>query len=74
MYKNFKPKMKPMIENLKNELYQLENKQAKRTNICAKISAKLKGEKGSKTFFRVLESQNMQIQTEFKIKIFKGHS
>ena len=26
---NFEPKIKPMIENLQNELYQLENKQAK---------------------------------------------
>ena len=24
---NFEPKTKPMIENLRNELYQLENKQ-----------------------------------------------
>ena len=27
--KKFGPKIKPMIENLQNELYQLENKQAK---------------------------------------------
>ena len=29
---NFEPKTKPMIENLQNELYQLENKQAKYAN------------------------------------------
>ena len=26
---NFKPKLKPMFKNLQNELYQLQNKQAK---------------------------------------------
>ena len=35
---NFEPKTKPMIENLQNELYQLENKQAK----CAKLRANIR--------------------------------
>ena len=52
---NFKPKIKPMIENLQNELYQLENKQAIGAKLCAK------GEKDSKTFIRVLERENMII-------------
>ena len=60
---NFEPKIKPLIENLQNELYQLENKQAKGANVCANITQELEGEKGSKTFFRVLERQNMQIKT-----------
>ena len=34
---NFKPEIKPMIENLQDELYQLENKQEKSTILGAKI-------------------------------------
>ena len=58
---NFKPKIKPMIENLQNKLYQLENKQAIGANLCANIRKVLEGEKDSKTFIRVLERQNMII-------------
>ena len=54
---NLEPKIKPMIEHLQNELYQLENK-LKVINFLLT----LEGKKGSKTFFRVLERQNMQIQ------------
>ena len=35
--KNFKPEIKPMVENWQDELYQLENKQAKGTKLCAYI-------------------------------------
>ena len=59
---NFEPKIKPMIVNLQNELYQLKNKQEKGAKLCANIRSKLEGEKGSKTFFRVRERQNMQMQ------------
>ena len=34
---NFKPEMKPMIENLQDELYQLENKQAKGAKLGVNI-------------------------------------
>ena len=34
---NFEPKIKPMIENLQNELYQLENKQAKDAKLRTSI-------------------------------------
>ena len=34
---NFKPEIKPKIENLKDEHYQLENKQAKCTKLRANI-------------------------------------
>ena len=44
-----------MIENLKDELYQQENKQGKGTKLGVNISQELEGKKGSKTFFRVLE-------------------
>ena len=64
---NFKPKIKAMIENLQNELDQLENKQAKGAKLRANIRQELEGEKGSKTFFRVLERQNMQIQIIFEL-------
>ena len=64
---NSKQKIKTMIENLQNELYELENKQAKRAKLCANIRQELEGEEGSKTFVRVLERQNMQIQTIFEL-------
>ena len=63
---NFEPKIKPMIENLQNAIYQLENKQAKGAKLHGNIRQELEGEKGSKTFFRILEIQNMQIQAIFK--------
>ena len=37
-----------MIENLKDELYQLENKQAKGAKLCANISQELKGKNAPK--------------------------
>ena len=49
-----------MIENFQDELYQLENKQAKCVKLHSNIRWKLEGEKCSKTFFDVLERQNMQ--------------
>ena len=38
---NFEPKMKPIIENSKNELYQLENKQTKGAKPCTNIAQQL---------------------------------
>ena len=52
-----------MIENLQNELYQLDKTQAKGAKLRANIRQQLESEKGSKTFFRVLKRQNMQIPT-----------
>ena len=63
---NLKPKIKPMIENLENELYQLENKKAKDVKFRLNMRQKLEEEKGYKTFFRVLKRQNMQIQIIFQ--------
>ena len=51
-----------IIRNLQDELYQLENKQAKGAKLRANIIWKQKGEKCSKTFFKVLERQNLQNQ------------
>ena len=45
---NFKPKIKPMIENLQDELYQIENKQAKGAKLRANIRWELEG----KNFFQ----------------------
>ena len=42
---NFEPKTKPMIQNLQNKLYRLENKQAKGAKFCANIRQELEGEK-----------------------------
>ena len=49
-----------MIEVLQDELYQLEIKQAKGVKLQANISQELEGKKCPKTFFKVLERQNMQ--------------
>ena len=40
---NFEPKIKPMIENLQDQLYQYENKQGKGAKRCAGIRHKLEG-------------------------------
>ena len=58
-----------MIETLKDELYQLKNKQAKGAKLRANISQELEGKKFSKTFFKVLEKQNMQNQAIFELYI-----
>ena len=60
---NFKPEIEPMIENLQDELYQLENKQAKGAKLRANIRFQLDGEKCSKNFSKVLERHNLQNQT-----------
>ena len=56
-----------MIENLQNGLYQLDKTQAKGVKLRANIRQQLESEKGSKTFFRVLKRQNMQIPTIFEL-------
>ena len=53
-----------MIENLQDELYQLEKKQAKGAKLCANIISW--GQK-TKTFFEVLERQNLKNQTIFQL-------
>ena len=52
-----------MIENLQHELYQLQNNQAKDAKLCANVRWELECEKWSKTFFKILERQNLQNQT-----------
>ena len=52
-----------MINTFQDELYLLESKQAKGAKIRANIRWDLEGEKCSKTFFKVLERQNLQNQT-----------
>ena len=59
---NFKPEIKSIIKNLQDELYKLENKQAKGAKLCVKIKWELEGEKCSKIIFKVLERRNMQNQ------------
>ena len=51
-----------MIENLQDELYQLENKQAKEAKLRANKSWRTKN-----AFFEVLKRQNMQNQTIFEL-------
>ena len=65
MYKkeNFKPEIRPFINNLQDELYSLESKEAKGAKIRANIRWDLEGEKCSKSFFNILERQHMQNQT-----------
>ena len=56
-----------MIENLKDQLYQLENKLAKRVKLGVNIRRELEVEKFSKTYFKVLERQNMQNQIKSEL-------
>ena len=49
---NFKPEIKPMIEHLQDELYQIENKQAKGTKLRANIRWELEGKNAKKSFFQ----------------------
>ena len=67
--RNFNPEIKPMIENLQNELYQLEKKQAKSVKLRANIRLELGGKKYSKHFFKVIERQNMENQTILELYI-----
>ena len=60
---NFKPEIKPIIENLQDELYLLQNKQAKGAKLCADTRQNLESKKCSKTSFKVLERQTMRNQT-----------
>ena len=56
-----------MIQNLKDELYQLENKQPKDVKLCANMRQELEGKKCSKTFVNVLERQRLQNQRIFEL-------
>ena len=49
---NFEPKIKPMIENLQNELYQLEEEQAKGAKLRANIRQELEGQKRLQNFLQ----------------------
>ena len=71
---NFKPEIKSIIKNLQDELYQLENKQAKGAKLRDKIKWELAGEKCSKTFFKVLERRNMHNQTISELYIDDNQS
>ena len=53
-----------MIQNLQYETYQLETKQQEEgVKLHANIRQELEGKKCLKTFFQVLEKQNLQNQT-----------
>ena len=58
-----------MIENLQDELYQLENKQAKSVKLRANIRLELGGKIYSKYFFKVIERQKMENQTILELYI-----
>ena len=58
---NFEPKIKPMIENLHDELDQLEKKQGKGAELCSNIRQESEGEKGSK-----LSSEYLNFLAKFR--------
>ena len=59
-----------MIEKLQDELYQLENKQAKAAKLGANIRQKLEGKKCYKNFFKVLSPWD---QKQISIKLGTRH-
>ena len=67
--KNKFQKIKQIIENLQDELYQLENKQANGAKLCVNIIWELEGKRRSKTFFKVLERKSMRNQTISELHI-----
>ena len=60
----FKPEIKPMTENLQDEFYQLENKQAESAKLRAIIRWELKGQKCSKNL----------LQSTWKIEYAKSNN
>ena len=54
-----------MIDNLQDELK--KKKKARSAKLRANIRMELEGEKCSKTFFKVLDGQDMQNQTIFEL-------
>ena len=48
--KKFKPKLKPMFKNLQNELYQLQNKQAKGVKPCPTLGRSCRANNTAKRF------------------------
>ena len=50
--KKFKPEIKSIIKNLQDELYQLENKQAKGAKLRAKVKWGLKVKNATKYIFQ----------------------
>ena len=70
--RNFKPEIKPMIENLHDKLYQVENKQAEGAKLGANIreGAGMECEKCFKTFSKVLSPWD---RGEISIKLETKH-
>ena len=52
---NFEPKIKPMIQNLQNELINKKTKKQKVLNFVLTLGRSWRVKKCSETFFRVLE-------------------
>ena len=55
--KKFKPKLKPMFKNLQNELYQLQNKQAKGVKPCPTLGRSCRANKTAKRFPQYLKDK-----------------
>ena len=65
-----KPEIKPIIQNLQDEPYQLQNKQTKGAKLGANIRQEVEGEKCSKTLFKVLSPWD---RNKIIIKLGTGH-
>ena len=66
MQENFKPEVKPMIENFQEKLHQKKSKQLKGATICAIIRWELECRKFSKTFCKIFGKQNIKNQNNAK--------
>ena len=56
----FIPEIKPIIENLTRSALSIRQKRAKGAKLRANVTWELQGKKYSKTFFKVLERQNLK--------------
>ena len=59
---NFKPEIKPLIENLQDEFYQLENTQGKDAKLLANIRWEFKVKNASKRFSKYLKDRISKIK------------
>ena len=65
--KKFKPEIKPIIKNLQDELYQLENKQAKGAKFVLPSDGSLRAKNAPKLFSEYLKERICKIKQDLNL-------